>query len=59
LGRPLVYGTTKRFLQTFGLRHLDELPRAEILRRNETGQPEQESHPGSSVGQDLNIPATT
>jgi chromosome segregation and condensation protein ScpB len=54
-----VYGTTKRFLQTFGLRHLDELPRAEILRRNETGQPEQESHPGSSVGQDLNIPATT
>ena len=32
LGRPYVYGTTKRFLQVFGLRHLDELPRAEILR---------------------------
>ena len=26
LGRPLLYGTTRRFLQVFGLRHLDELP---------------------------------
>lgn len=33
LGRPFLYGTTKRFLQVFGLRHLDELPRAEILRQ--------------------------
>ncbi|MGC4005736.1 MAG: SMC-Scp complex subunit ScpB [Pirellulales bacterium] len=33
LGRPLLYGTTKRFLQVFGLRHLDELPRAEQLRK--------------------------
>ena len=33
LGRPLVYGTTKRFLQVFGLRHLGELPRAEVLRQ--------------------------
>jgi segregation and condensation protein B len=33
LGRPLLYGTTKRFLQVFGLRHLDELPRAATLRR--------------------------
>ena len=32
LGRPFLYGTTKRFLQVFGLRSLDELPRAEILR---------------------------
>jgi len=35
LGRPLLYGTTKKFLQVFGLRHLDELPRAEQLRRQE------------------------
>lgn len=35
LGRPLLYGTTKKFLQVFGLRHLDELPRAEQLRRPE------------------------
>jgi segregation and condensation protein B len=32
LGRPYLYGTTKRFLQIFGLRHLEELPRADILR---------------------------
>jgi len=33
LGRPLLYGTTKRFQQVFGLRSLDELPRADSLRR--------------------------
>ena len=27
LGRPFLYGTSKQFLQIFGLRHLDELPR--------------------------------
>ena len=32
LGRPLLYGTTRRFLQVFGLRHLDELPRNDALR---------------------------
>ena len=32
LGRPFLYGTTKQFLQVFGLRHLDELPRADDLR---------------------------
>lgn len=32
LGRPFLYGTTKRFLQFFGLRHLDDLPRAAALR---------------------------
>ncbi len=33
LGRPLWYGTTKRFLQLFGLCSLDELPLAAELRR--------------------------
>lgn len=33
LGRPLWYGTTKRFLQMFGLSSLDELPWAAHLRR--------------------------
>lgn len=33
LGRPYRYGTTRQFLQLFGLRRLDELPRAEELRR--------------------------
>jgi segregation and condensation protein B len=32
LGRPFLYGTTRRFLQLFGLVDLDELPRAEKLR---------------------------
>jgi segregation and condensation protein B len=31
LGRPFLYGTTRLFLQIFGLRHLDELPRPELL----------------------------
>jgi len=33
LGRPLWYGTTKRFLEAFGLCGLDELPLAAQLRR--------------------------
>ena len=32
LGRPFLYGTTRRFLQVFGLRNLDELPCATALR---------------------------
>jgi segregation and condensation protein B len=32
LGRPLMYGTTKRFLELFGLKNLEELPRATELR---------------------------
>jgi len=32
LGRPFLYGTTRRFLEIFGLRNLDELPRAERFR---------------------------
>ena len=31
LGRPLLYGTTPRFLEQFALRHLEELPRADEL----------------------------
>ncbi len=32
LGRPVLYGTTKKFLQLFGLRSLKELPQAEQFR---------------------------
>lgn len=32
LGRPFLYGTTRRFLQLFGLRNLEALPRASELR---------------------------
>jgi segregation and condensation protein B len=40
LGRPLLYGTTTFFLQHFGFRSLDDLPRPEdlpvVLARRET-----------------------
>jgi segregation and condensation protein B len=32
LGRPLWYGTTKRFLQVYGLTNLDQLPMSDQLR---------------------------
>ncbi len=35
LGRPYLYGTTKRFLQLFGLQSLDSLPRAQKIRIDE------------------------
>jgi segregation and condensation protein B len=31
LGRPLLYGTTSFFLQHFGFRSIDDLPRPEEL----------------------------
>ncbi len=40
LGRPILYGTTKKFLQTFGLNNLKELPEVEQLRPpNATTEP--------------------
>jgi segregation and condensation protein B len=35
LGRPVLYGTTRKFLQMFGLRSLKDLPNAQQLRPNE------------------------
>lgn len=40
LGRPYLYGTTRQFLEMFGLQSLDELPMADSLRR--LPQPSQE-----------------
>lgn len=45
LGRPLLYGTTKRFLQVFGLRNLDELPQADALRRRQPPEEPAQSAP--------------
>lgn len=33
VGRPVTYGTTRQFLEHFGLRQLDDLPAADELRR--------------------------
>ena len=30
-GRPILYGTTKQFLQYFGINSLDELPENQLL----------------------------
>jgi segregation and condensation protein B len=38
LGRPVLYGTTKKFLQVFGLKSLRDLPLAEQLRPPDKGQ---------------------
>ena len=38
LGRPFLYGTTKSFLQTFGLRNLNELPMVELLAKPKAAQ---------------------
>ena len=35
LGRPVLYGTTKKFLQVFGMKSLSDLPNADHLRRGE------------------------
>ena len=56
LGRPFLYGTTKHFLQNFGLRHLDELPRADILRSHGptmAGPPDSQTELNSSASNHL------
>ena len=40
IGHPMTYGTTKRFLEYFGLRSLEELPAADELRRVPLEKPE-------------------
>ena len=58
LGRPLWYGTTKRFLQVFGLRDLDQLPLAERLRRGPPTEYSETSATGfTSSGDDGSAPA--
>ncbi|HEX3998633.1 MAG TPA: SMC-Scp complex subunit ScpB [Pirellulales bacterium] len=60
LGRPLLYGTTRRFLQIFGLRHLDELPQAETLRRRPApAEPAAASQPSAEASANSSQPAAT
>ena len=39
LGRPLLYGTTKQFLQEYGLKSLDDLPREGSPEQDVTASP--------------------
>lgn len=49
LGRPMLYGTTKRFLETFGLPSLEDLPQVEAFKSSaaattvEKAEPEQQA----------------
>ncbi|MFQ5806404.1 MAG: SMC-Scp complex subunit ScpB [Phycisphaerae bacterium] len=45
VGRPLLYGTTKKFLAVFGLVDLDDLPPMEALRVKSASRPVQEVEP--------------
>ena len=38
IGRPMLYGTTRRFLELFGLNSIEDLPRVEELRQPLTAQ---------------------
>jgi segregation and condensation protein B len=55
LGRPLLYATTRRFLQIFGLRRLEDLPHPQWLRRSESELPQGagSSEPRGSLAQNL------
>jgi segregation and condensation protein B len=55
LGRPMLYGTTRRFLEVFGLGALDDLPRVEELR---SGAPEA-GRSGPPKSEDPPAPAQT
>jgi segregation and condensation protein B len=48
LGRPVLYGTTRKFLQVFGLRNLRDLPQAEQLRPPMKGTEDSKPRGGSS-----------
>lgn len=63
LGRPYLYCTTRRFLQVFGLRSLEDLPRADLLRnvapRNKTQPSEVPPVKKSTVEHDSTEPEET
>jgi segregation and condensation protein B len=61
LGRPYLYATTKRFLQMFGLRSLDDLPRAEALRGGSASPPppNQAKQPRASESASESLTRTT
>lgn len=59
IGRPMLYGTTRRFLELFGLGSLDDLPNAAQLRappeadeEPPPGQPEGPDEEGAAAAED-------
>ncbi|HET6879424.1 MAG TPA: SMC-Scp complex subunit ScpB [Pirellulales bacterium] len=55
LGRPFLYATTKRFLRWSGLRSLDDLPRAALLKHKPAGngQDEHDTRPAARRDDEL------
>jgi segregation and condensation protein B len=49
LGRPLLYGTTKRFLEVFGLAGLEDLPQVDALRGGSVAGPSETDASGESM----------
>jgi segregation and condensation protein B len=61
LGRPILYGTTRKFLQAFGLRSLEDLPMAEQLRAACNGSEQTQPHctqPPAEMVDQLDEPPT-
>jgi len=54
LGRPMLYGTTRRFLEIFGLRSLDDLPRVPQLQ-----MPQQQTKDQGQQSSENNQPEPT
>jgi segregation and condensation protein B len=50
LGRPMLYGTTKRFLEIFGLSDLKDLPKVEELRGGAKGMKDEQPKPAGAEG---------
>jgi segregation and condensation protein B len=49
LGRPYLYGTTRQFLELFGLHELADLPHADQLRRFEPTDASVDNAPGAGI----------
>jgi segregation and condensation protein B len=50
LGRPVLYGTTRKFLQMFGLKSLKDLPEVEDLKMPERKHKDKEGEPPGEAG---------
>src|SRR5690606_37538499 len=55
LGRPYLYGTTKQFLLLFGLKDLDDLPRAEVLRGEGPPASQSPAEPDASAAAEQSV----
>jgi len=57
IGRPMLYGTTKRFLEIFGLSSLDDLPNVEALSSGAAQSPKRDSADDSAANSNSDVTA--